>query len=413
MIRQLIVLLLIASIASIASCKNSSRETGSKTNEPPGKETGSLKQLATPADSVSAEPYLFTDKNGLVYLSWIEKTKEKGMLKLATWNKNEWSEPLVISSGDNWFVNWADYPLLAADGASNIVAHFLEKSAKGTYTYDIKLTASADQGKTWSTPKILHDDGKQAEHGFVSMIPYGDNYFLSWLDGRNAVMDTAGGHDEGHPGQMTIRGAVIDKQGKKSSEWELDNRVCDCCQTSAVITSNGPVVVYRDRTEEEIRDISIVRFVNGQWTLPKSIFPDNWKIAGCPVNGPKADALDNNLVVAWFSSPDKNAQVNIVFSADGGGTFGAPIRIDEGNGIGRVDVVILDEKSAMVSWMEGSVIKAAKVYKDGKKEPSIIIASSSESRSSGFPQMTKSGTGLIFAWTDDKVKSIKVATLSL
>ncbi len=103
----------------------------------------------------------------------------------------------------------------------------------------------------------------------------------------------------------------------------------------------------------------------------------------------------------------------MVFSADGGATFNKPIRINEEKPIGRVDVVLLDEKSAMVTWMEGSVIKAARVYKDGTKDASIIIASSSESRSSGFPQITRSGNNLLFAWTDDKNKTIKVATLAL
>jgi hypothetical protein len=396
-----------------ASCNNSSKDADNKTNDSTGTEISNLKQLASPADTASAEPYLFTDKNGLVYLSWIEKTKERSLLKFSTLNNEQWSESLVISSGDNWFVNWADYPLLAADGGKNMVAHFLEKSEKGTYTYDIKIVTSSDNGKNWGAPKTLHDDGKKAEHGFVSMIPYGESYFISWLDGRNSVMKAAGEHGEGHHGQMTIRGAIVDKQGIKSGEWELDNRVCDCCQTGAAITTNGPVVIYRDRSEQEIRDISIVRFVNGQWTSPKPIFSDNWKIDGCPVNGPRIASQGNILAVAWFSSPDKKAQVNVVFSEDGGATFNAPIRIDEGKGIGRVDVVMLDEKSAMVTWMEGSAIKAAKIHIDGKKEPSMIIASSSESRSSGFPQMTKSSNNLIFAWTDESDKTIKVASISL
>ena len=398
---------------AISSCENSPKKQENTKVDSSATETRNIKYILSPADSVSAEPYLFTDKNGVVYLSWIEKTKEKSTLKFSMLNKEKWSEPRVISSGDNWFVNWADYPMLAADGSNNLAAHFLEKSEKGTYTYDVKLVTSANEGKTWSAPEILNDDGKKAEHGFVSMIPYGENYFISWLDGRNAVMDTGAGHDEGHHGQMTLRGTIVDKQGNKSGEWELDNRVCDCCQTSATITANGPVVVYRDRSEEEIRDISIVRFVNGKWTSSNPVFSDKWKIEGCPVNGPRADAMGNNLAVAWFSSPDKKAQVNIVFSNDGGATFNAPIRIDEGKGIGRVDVVMLDEKSAMVSWMEGAVIKAVKVYKDGKKEASITIASSAESRSSGFPQMTKSGDNLVFAWTDEKDKKIITASMPL
>ena len=410
MIKQFTTLLL---IVVITSCKNASKETSDQTIDSSGVEMGSIIPLASPTDSLSAEPYLFTDKNGLVYLSWIEKRKEMNWLKFSVLNNKQWSEPLIISSGDNWFVNWADYPQLATVGAKNMVAHFLEKSEKGTYTYDVMLVTSADQGKTWSDKKILHNDGKKAEHGFVSMIPYEENYFISWLDGRNTVSESENGHHEDHQGQMTIRAAVVNKQGIKSREWELDNRVCDCCQTSATITTNGPIVVYRDRSEDEIRDISIVRLVKGQWTKPKSIFSDNWKIAGCPVNGPRADAQGNKLGVAWFSSPDKKAQVNIIFSMDGGATFNAPIRIDEGKSIGRLDVVMLDEESAMVSWMEASVIKAARVYINGKKEPSIIIASSSESRSSGFPQMTKSGNTMIFAWTDDISKAVKIASLAL
>ena len=393
-------------LGTIASCANSKNEKQTELS-------AAVRQLNSPASDSCAEPFLFTDKNNLVYLSWVKKKGEESTLKFSTLSNEHWSEPVVIASGKSWFVNWADYPVLSADADGNLMAHFLEKSAAGTYAYDVKLINSSDKGKTWSNSKILNDDGKEAEHGFVSMAPYGDKIFVSWLDGRNTVMEgDHTGHEE-HQGQMTIRGAIINKEGKKENEWELDNRVCDCCQTSAAITDNGPVVVYRDRSEDEIRDMSIVRYVNGKWTTPTTIFPDNWKITGCPVNGPRADAINNNLAIAWFSMADKKGQVNLVFSKDGGQTFDKPIRIDEGKPIGRVDVLMLDSATAMASWMEGSSIKAVKVNIDGKKESSILIASSSEARSSGFPQMTKSGNRIFFAWTDDKAKTIKVAALSL
>ena len=92
-----------------------------------------------------------------------------------------------------------------------------------------------------------------------------------------------------------------------------------------------PVVVYRDRSDEEIRDMSIVRYVNESWTSPKTIHADNWQIKACPVNGPRADAIGNNLAIAWFSMKDKKGEVKVVFSNDGGATFEEPIRIDEGN----------------------------------------------------------------------------------
>ena len=389
---------------SIIACTNNSNEKKMR--------SAAVKEIKSPAADSCAEPYLFTDKNGVVYLSWIEKIGKDSKLKFSSFTNEQWTEPIVIASGNNWFVNWADYPVIAADGNGNLVAHYLEKSAPGKFTYDVKYKISSDKGMTWSDPKILHDDGKQAEHGFVSVIPFNENYFISWLDGRNAAAMEGAGH-EGHHGEMTIRGAVISKDGTKGEEWEFDKRVCDCCQTSAAITSNGPIVVYRDRSDEEIRDMSIVRLVNGKWTEPKTIFPDQWKISGCPVNGPSANAIGNNLAIAWFSMQDTISKVKVIFSEDGGATFKDPVSVDEGKPIGRVDLLMLDEKTAMVSWMEGSDIKAVKVNVDGTKEKSILIASSSESRSSGFPQMTRSGNSLVFAWTDAKGKKIKLASVSL
>ena len=390
---------------TIFSCTNNNSEKKADSTE--------VKQLASPVADSSAEPYLFTNKNGVVYLSWVQKKGKESSLQFSTFDNEQWSQPVEVSSGKNWFVNWADYPVISSDSSGHMLAHFLEKSDTAKFTYDIKLVASTDAGKTWGSSTILHDDGKKAEHGFVSITPYNDQFFVSWLDGRKTAMEADEGHHEGHHGEMTLRGALLDKTGIKTKEWELDGRICDCCQTSIAITSNGPVVVYRDRSTEEIRDMSIVRFINGEWTEPKTIFADQWKIAGCPVNGPRADAIGNHLAIAWFSMLGSKAQVKVIFSEDGGATFKEPIQVDEGKPIGRVDIVMLDEKTAMISWMEGSTIKALKINADGTKGKSIIIAESSDSRASGFPQMTRSGKRLIFAWTDDKEKTIKVASLAL
>lgn len=371
-----------------------------------------VKTVDSPVADSCAEPYLFTDKNGTVYLSWIEKRSKDASLKFSSFTDNKWTEPVTVASGNNWFVNWADYPVIMSDGNRNFLAHFLEKSDTAKFTYDVRIVSSADSGKSWSQSKILHHDNVKAEHGFVSMTPYQDGFFISWLDGRKTATEGIEDHHDGHHGEMTLRGAVLDFSGNKTSEWELDGKVCDCCQTGTAVADNGPVVVYRDRSDEEVRDMSIVRFVNGQWTSPKTIYEDNWKIKACPVNGPRISSLGNNLAIAWFAMKEKNGEVKLVFSKDGGASFSKPVKIDEGNTIGRVGVVMLDSVTAMISWMEGSDIKAIKVHADGTKGKSIMIASSSDKRSSGFPQMTKSGNRIIFAWTDDKAKTIRLAQIS-
>jgi len=359
-------------------------------------------------------PYLFTDQQGTVYLSWTESDNKSNTLKFATLvSDSTWSEPQAIASGENWFVNWADYPVIATKNGQSLIAHYLAKSGEGTYSYDVNVRQSNDGGKTWNEAYVLHEDGKQAEHGFVTILPYKDNFFVSWLDGRNTVSenDSSNNHHSGH-GAMTLRAAVISPEGKKIEEWELDDRVCDCCQTSAAITDNGPVVVYRDRSEKEVRDISIVRWQGDSWTTPSSVTNDNWNIAGCPVNGPRISNIGNSLALGWFTAADNTPQVKLKFSHDGGITFGPVVTMSGEHPVGRVDVEMLSETTAMISWMEGADIKAAKVTDTGKVLETFDIATSSESRSSGFPQMAKRGKDIVFAWTDSESGRIKTKVLN-
>jgi hypothetical protein len=372
-----------------------------------------FQRIDSPTGSPASEPYLFTDPSDQVFLSWIERADTLAVLKLAQLKEEAWTEPVTIASGTNWFVNWADYPMAVSNGKGKFLAHFLNRSGEGSFEYDVNITASQD-GTTWSSPFILHDDGAKAEHGFVSLTPYGDDVLVSWLDGRNTVNDDPSAHhDHGHHGEMTVRSAVVSYTGQKLQEWELDSRACDCCQTTAAITTNGPVVIYRDRSDAEVRDISIVRLVDNKWTKPKPVYCDNWEINGCPVNGPRCEAIDNTLAIAWFTMAGDQAQVNVIFSVDGGETFGAPITVSSNSAIGRVDVVLLDETTALVSWMEEAQIKLRKVYSNGKTGPVTTIAKSSESRSSGFPQITKAGNTILIAWTDSSEGTIKIGKVEL
>jgi hypothetical protein len=399
-VKQLIKILAVILMAALQSCS---------VNEQPL----TVLHLDSPAGLSAGEPYLFTDPQGKIHMIWIERQDTIAMLKLSHWHNEQWTEPVVVASGSDWFVNWADYPLAVGNSSGKFMAHVLDKSGEGTFAYDVKITTSQD-GLTWTTPTVLHDDGKQAEHGFVSMIPFGENVFISWLDGRNTVSDEPEQHDDhGHHGEMTVRAALVTYEGNKLEEWELDSRACDCCQTTAAITDNGPIVIYRDRSENEVRDISIVRLLNNEWTKPEPVFQDNWEISGCPVNGPRCEAKGNTLAVAWFTMADNVPGVSVIFSSDGGATFGKPIRVNENETIGRVDLVLLDEETVLVSWMEAATIKVAKVHSNGEKGQPTTIAESSEARASGFPQMTKAENLVMVAWTDDQERTIKVAKLDL
>lgn len=360
------------------------------------------------------EPYLFTSNSGQTYLSWIEKYADKNQFKYAVLKDNNWSDPVLIAEGSDWFVNWADYPQMASFDNGTLIAFFLEKSGPGTFAYDIMVTLSSN-GVNWSSPFVLHDDNTQTEHGFVAMAPWGENMLVSWLDGRNTGGGGHSSHDHGHQGQMTIRAAVLDATGKNLNEWELDDRVCDCCQTSVAVSSDGPTIAFRDRSETEIRDLGMVRWQGDKWSQTNPVFMDFWQIAACPVNGPRLAALGDQVAVAWYTAANDKPEVKVALSKNFGESFEKVVRIDLGKTIGRVDVDWVKEDLAMVTWMEEGKIMARTIAMDGKLGHPILISESTEKRTSGFPQMSVNSKDVWFAWTDDtsEKKKIKVARIPL
>jgi hypothetical protein len=186
--------------------------------------------------------------------------------------------------------------------------------------------------------------------------------------------------------------------------------ICDCCQTDAAPTSRGVVVVYRDRSEGEVRDVYTTSLIDGEWTVGRPVHDDGWVIPACPVNGPAVDARGDDVVVAWFTAAEDSERVQVAFSSDGGATFGAPVRVDGGTPGGRVDVTLLPDGSAVVLWIERAgmsetagpaEIRVRRVAPDGELSPPALLAASSSARTSGFPRMVPDGQGrLVFAWTD-------------
>ena len=373
----------------------------------------------SPTDGDSREPELTPTHNDGVILSWVEKVDGKQYaLRSAMLEANGWSEARTVALGENWFVNWADFPSVIALKDGTLAAHWLVKSGAGTYAYDVNISTSKDSGRTWSKPLVPHRDNTQSEHGFVSLIPLMDGRLGAiWLDGRN-MKNTETDEHAAAAGSMTLRYAAIDTSGNLFDETELDERVCECCQTSAAVTDQGPIAVYRDRSATEVRDIYVVRQVNGSWTAPQAVFSDNWQINGCPVNGPSIAADGLRVVVAWFSSIADTPRVKVAFSQDAGATFSHPIQIDDGKNVGRVDTLLLGDGSALVCWLAGDVqggeIKVRRVRPDGSVGPAAVIAKTDISRSSGFPRMARLGNQVHFAWTEfGKPSRVRTAVAEL
>ena len=363
----------------------------------------SITPIDAPAGPQSGEPNLAVDQSGRVYLSWLERAADSTVsLLLSVRDDGQWSAPTTVVSGRDLLVNWADFPSVFVAPSGRIVMHWLQKRPGGKYSYDAVTRQSTDGGVTWTEPRLLHDDNAAAEHGFVSFFATeGDSVEAIWLDGRA----TGGGEGhEGRRGSMQLGNSRIGPDGGIAKSVMIDDRICDCCQTSAAMTARGPVVVYRDRSPDEIRDIGILRRVDGQWTRPARVHADEWHIEGCPVNGPSVVASGDDVIVAWFTGARDTARVNVAFSHDAGATFGSPTRVDDGSPVGRVDVEFDGNGRALVTWLErvgeeGAEVRVRAIAPDGSRSPAMKVASSAAGRASGFPRTVRAGDEVIFAWT--------------
>jgi len=364
-------------------------------------------------ENSNAQPNLVSS-NGSLTLSWISSKEEnKASLNYSRYMEGRWIKPQVIASGSDWFINWADFPAHAINQDLIITSH-LKKSASGKYTYDVVLNLQKLSGEKIKEDFLLNTDGVKAEHGFVSIIANNKKgFFITWLDGRNTIEKKLDGEHK----PMTIRFAEITDKGDVIKESELDASTCDCCQTSIAITNDGPIVVYRDRGEKEVRDIYSVKNINGTWEEPNVVHDDGWIINGCPVNGPKVAVNSKDLAIAWFTVFNDNPLVNVSFSKNNGNSFGAPVKVNDHDAIGRVDVSFLNDKEVIVSYMEvddiGTYLRIKKVSFDGKISEPITISKIDGGRNTGVPQLEIIDSEIFIVWTIfidgmNQLKSIKL-----
>ncbi len=372
-----------------------------------------IKSFDNPASQPAKYPYLYASGDSL-YMSWISTNDSTNALNFSRYANGQWNSPQAIARDSSWFVNWADFPSIIADKNGPVAMHWLNKKSGGTYAYDVNIATMSPSGD-WSEPLTPHTDGTATEHGFVSMIPWDDNTILAvWLDGRRSANRTP---DEYYDisKAMTLRSALISTAGEIEQEFLIDESVCDCCQTSLIKTDSGAVVAYRNRTDDEIRDIYLSRFDGTLWSKPTAVYQDDWKIGACPVNGPKLAASGSSVLVAWHTAADDKPAAKASISTDYGNSFGKPVTLNEHESLGRVDAAIQNGKG-YVSWMEKSPkskelanLQLASFGIPDTAFQTKTISQLNSARKTGFPQMEVAGDQLIFAWTaiDSTTSTVK------
>lgn len=366
-----------------------------------------LRPLESPPGSGSLAPRLAPLDEGRAVLTWLEPDGNGHAFRFSVFDGDSFGDVSTIARGEDWFANWADTPGLFVLPNGDWLAHWLVKSGPATFAYDVVMARSQDEGKSWSEPKIPHRDGTQTEHGFVSYFAWDEDVAGAvWLDGRETAVEEGAEHSghHGHAGDMTLRAARIGPGLAVSEKQLLDERVCDCCMTASAMTDEGPLVIYRGRSENEIRDIRKLRHDGEGWSQPELVHDDGWQIGGCPVNGPDLIADGNDVVAAWFTMPDGQPQVRVAISRDAGRDFSRPLELGIDQALGRVALEWLGE-GFVIAWLTegeaGASLMLTGFDREGTQRFSRELLTMDAGRVSGFPVMVRIGEhSLLLAWTE-------------
>jgi hypothetical protein len=356
-------------------------------------------------------------------LSWLEPSSRGRALRFSYYSAGRWTAPRTIAEGNDLFSNWADHPSIASLSDGTLVAQWPVvnpgKPAAGSYNNSIRVAVSRNRGASWTE---VFADGKDNIHsysGFVSLLPVRSAFGAVYLTPPRPISHDPADHT------MTLSHVAIDAAGKASGPTVIDGDTCSCCPTAFANTSDGPIAAYRDHEEGEIRDISIVRFVKGQWTSPRPVHRDGWKINGCPTNGPELAADGRRVVAAWFTAAGDVPRMKVAFSSDAGASFGTPTAIDDGQPVGRGALVMLPDGAAAVAWLEASGnwrtsattsgaghLRVRRVTATGEAGATVAVGPATSGRSTGMPQMIRLGNSLMLVWRAEQGLSAALVPLS-
>ena len=370
----------------------------------------SLETLLTPAPADSQCSSLTRAPDGTLHLTYYgpapaEAAPNSRTLWHATLapNATTFSAPRAIVTTPLLMENWADFATLVVGTDGALTAQWFQKPTSDAGGYDGWFSRSADGGRTWRTPARLG-------HEFVALAPLSQGRTLAvWLESTRLHDPHAAPRPKRDPNtprpprdpnapyasSMKLMARLLSPAGATLADWTVDPDVCTCCQnTVAVLTGDRAFVAYRGHTRDEIRDnfYSTFDLASGSWSQPATLKDDRWKIPACPVNGPAADARDTSVAVAWFTAADGIARVQARTSVDAGKTFTAPVSIDLGQPIGRLETVMLPDHSAVILWLEmksdanAAGLYARRLFPDGTLSAPQLLTNTTQARASGFPR---------------------------
>ena len=193
----------------------------------------------------------------------------------------------------------------------------------------------------------------------------------------------------------------------------LASSVCACCRVSLASHGNTLSMAWRNVSATNIRDIVLRQSSDGgaTWGEVRPVWPDQWKIAGCPHSGPAIFHQNGSLRAAWWTAGRSPA----LYYANGNLPFTDSHRASGDLAHCGGAVWVSSGKDAFVVFHGTSKngrggVHARRVRPDGSLGDLRSLALPAQSPS--YPSIALRDSMLVIGWTDRQAgkSSLAIAT---
>jgi YHS domain-containing protein len=244
--------------------------------------------------------YLTSDEKGAPVISWCETSQSgKKFFFMAYFDSatGKFANKINIPLEQNAALHEEGMPKVGIKKDGSIIAVYetTAPTEENQWAGDVCYVQSDDKGAVWSPVRYVYADKSGGKsHSFASIARLSNGEIgIAWLDVAK----------DPKPGGRPVKFASTEGTLGFQNEVVVDPKACECCRTAISCDDAGKItVVYRAITDS-IRDIAVSASVdNGKsFTTPVSFSHDEWKINGCPHNGPDIVSGSNINYAAWFT----------------------------------------------------------------------------------------------------------------
>jgi hypothetical protein len=319
------------------------------------------------------------------------------------------------------------FPLTAADVKENLESaalavtdngdiHLAWASKVDAEQLQVFLTSSDDQGKLFSTPRVvaksaIHRVSAQMRGKAISrelrilprLVASGNTLVLGWVeavanntavtyfvstssDGGKTFSDPiVASHDPA--ARPTFTSLALGPSGEIATSW-LDNRhgvqlpaaavrstdksefgtdsiayvseggkgVCPCCPTDIAIAADGTMYLAFRNQKDGFRDMWISRLKPGQseFDPPKPVVSPRWTFDGCPHDAPSLAVTADQLQIAWMDASSGQPRVHLAHGSLEAEQFEIrEVDLASKYSQGHPSLAIDDQQTIHLVWDEG------------------------------------------------------------